>query len=830
VISRRLLVWSTVLLLTGIAVPAIPQNAVPEEFAARIAPFLKKHCLSCHGPDKQKAQFRLDRVDGFRIGESHLWTRVHEQISEGRMPPEERPRPADAETRQVLSWIEREQKFARTGGTRRLNRREFSAALQDLTGLGVDYASALPGDGTLEGFDTGADGLQDAADSVNQSMQIARRGVEGIRFLDPAPRKPLVIDLRQIKDFRKAFDAWKSEGVTSKFGGTGLPGSGLLLQPQWLGDRSESTLFVAPPPDRRGIVRLKVVVSALKKIGGVPNPRLWVEMGGKSFDHREIVASKEQPQELTYEVQIEDLAVEQRGIGITLSCKVEVPYAVEGFENEDKSRPDQPPVPGGTGLFRPAFDRKKLAPDQQPVPFVILHAVEIDPDHIAPWPPTEWKLDVGKLGDDPESARRLLELWMDRAYRRPTTASEREQMFGLYREQRRKGASFDRGLQAAFQAVVLSAPFRYLASPADPDPVLAQHAIASRLSFMLVGAPPDQELRRLAAQGRLRDRATLDAQAERLLADPRSASFIRSFVSQWLELGQPITIAMDHIQKQDFRFGRHLKASMTEETVAYVGELLRANRPARELISSDWTMMNDILARHYGYEGIQGGELRKVTLRSGDPRGGGILGHAGIQSMLCWMGDNWVIYRGAWALRHILDAPPPPPPLEVPELNPSDAENHGKTFKELLRRHQQDPKCSTCHATIDPLGFAFQNFDISGRWREVEHEKYEKKELDGKIEWHGAGRTRPVDTVGRLPRGEEFKSFAEWREIVVRNYRNDLVRGLMKNLLIYATGRRPDVADLTEVRAILKEQAPKDYPLRELFKALLRSRAFLGRE
>jgi hypothetical protein len=796
----------------------------PEVFGSRIAPFLKKHCLSCHGADKQKAQFRLDRIEGFRAGESHLWTRVHEQIAEGRMPPEERPKPAQAETQQILSWIEKEQKVVRPGGIRRLNRRELSAALQDLTGLGVDFAAALPGDGTIDGFDTGADALQDAADSVSQCMQITRRAVEAIRFLDPAPRKALSFDFRQTKDFRKTFDAWKTEGVTAKGGGNGIPGKGLLLQPQWLGDRVESTLHVPPPPDRRGVLRLKVVISVLKKLDGVPYPNLWVEIGGKSIDHREITPTADGPQELVYDVQVDDLAVEQqRGVGITLSCKVEMPYAIEGFDNEDKSRADQPPVPGGTGLFRPAFDRKKLTLEQQPIPFIVLHSMEIDSDHVASWPPEHWEPKIGSIGDDPESARRLLELWMIRAYRRPAIASQMEPMLALYREERKKGATFDGALRAAFQAVLLSAPFRYLASPTESD-----YAIASRLSFMLIGAPPDTELRRLAGEGKLRDPAVLDAQTERLLADPRSDAFFRPFVSQWLELGQPITIAMDHIQKQDFRFGRHLKASMTEETVAYVRELFATNRPARELLSSDWTMMNDILARHYGYEGIQGGALRKITLRPADPRGGGLLGHAGIQSMLCWMGDNWVIYRGAWTLRHILDAPPPPPPLEVPELNPSDAENHGRTFKELLRRHQQDPKCATCHASIDPLGFAFQNFDLSGRWRDVEHEKYEKKELDGKIEWHGTGKTRPVDTVGRLPRGEEFKTYAEWREIVVRNYQTDLVRGLLKNLLIYSTGRRPDVADLAEARAILKNQTSREFPLRDVLKALLRSRAFLG--
>ncbi|MFM9963427.1 MAG: DUF1588 domain-containing protein [Planctomycetaceae bacterium] len=206
-------------------------------------------------------------------------------------------------------------------------------------------------------------------------------------------------------------------------------------------------------------------------------------------------------------------------------------------------------------------------------------------------------------------------------------------------------------------------------------------------------------------------------------------------------------------------------------------------------------------ARHYGYDGIEGGHLRPVTLRADDPRGGGgLLGQAGIQSILCWMGENWLIYRGAWALRHILDTPPPPPPLEVPELIPSDGKNHGKTFRELLRQHQEDTKCAVCHRTIDPLGFAFQDFDLSGRWRDVEHERYERSELDGKIAWRGVGKTRPVDASGKLPRGESFANFAECRSLLVKHYQADLVRGLMKNWVLYGTGRIPDIDDLAEIR------------------------------
>jgi hypothetical protein len=294
---------------------------------------------------------------------------------------------------------------------------------------------------------------------------------------------------------------------------------------------------------------------------------------------------------------------------------------------------------------------------------VVVHDIAVEPDAQTAWPPAGWKADVGEVKDDTGSAKRLLALWTDRAWRRPTTAGEREPFLKLYKKVRDDGQTFDAGLRAAFRAVLVSPQFRYLASPAHPDEGVAQHAIASRLSFMLWGEPPDAELRKLAAAGKLRDPAVLDAQVDRLLADPRSDGFVRPFVVQWLELEQPITIAQSHIQKQDFRFARYLKASMREETVGYVARLIADNRPEAELVSSDWTLMNDALARHYDYPPLEGGHLRKVTLRADDPRGGGLLGHAGIQSMLCWMGDNWVIYRGAWALRHVLDKPPPPPPL-----------------------------------------------------------------------------------------------------------------------------------------------------------------------
>jgi hypothetical protein len=804
-----------------------PPLSKPDGFDGDAKPLLQKYCYECHGPQKQKAQVRYDQIAGYRFEDRHLWTKVHEQLADGKMPPEDHAQPTAAEKRQLLSWIERTAATVRksmgVGSTRRLNRRELSSALQDITGLTVDYSAGLPGDGKVAGFDTGAEGLQDAADSVTQMMKVARQAVDGIRFLEPAPGRPLVADFRAATDARKVFDAWKAQGINAK-GKPGLPGKGLLLEPHWVGDRDALNITFPPPASGRGVIRLKITASAMKPVQGVPNSHLWVEIGGREIDYHEVTGTLEKPDELNYEVQLDDLAIDAKGLVLSLSNKVEVPYAVEGYENDEQVRVGEEPPPGGTGLFRPRYDRK-LPPEKQPAPFIIIQRIEIDLNHVAAWPPASWGIDLGKLSDDEATAKRLLNAWVGRAWRQPATDAEQARFVSLYQDLRKQELPFDDALRATFQSVLLSGTFRYL--PSADDAASGQYAIATRLGFMLWGAPPDAELRKLAAAGKLRDPAVLNSQVDRLLLDPRSDAFFRPFVTQWLEMDQPITVAMDHIKRQDFRWGRHLKTSMREETIRYIETLFRENRPAAELVSSDWTLMNDVLAIHYGYPAIAGSELRKVKLRADDPRGGGILGHAGVQSMLCWMGENWVIYRGAWTLRHVLDDPPPPPPLEVPELVPSDGKNVGKPFKELLKQHQADANCSICHRKMDPIGFAFQNFDLAGRWRDVEYDKYTREELDGKIAWRGVGKTRPVDSVGTLPRGETFKSFAEFRQKLVHDYQDDMVRGVLKNLVIYSTGRQPEVDDMAEIRAIIQEQRKKEFPLRDVLKAIVGSKVFL---
>ena len=794
-------------------------------FKDLVAPVLEKYCIDCHGPDEQKARLRFDGVGGFRISDRHLWTMIHEQVAFGDMPPAKKAQLEESEKKKFLAWIEKEQRALGAGSTRRLNRREFSAALQDVSGLPVDFAYSLPGDSKVEGFDTGAEALQDAADSVNQMMEVTRRVVSGIRFLEPAPSEMLSVDLvNDGRNFSELLEPWNAAGFhLEKLPRDYKDGLGVLIEPQWPKDRGSKMFNVPVPEDKQGLVRIKLSVSSYTAFPGIPNPFLWVRMGGRMYDQVEITG----PMDLEYVVQLEDTLLGSKGLGVEFTPRVEMPYEVEGFANEDKSKPDQ--LPEGAGLFRPVWDSKtQKTPDQQPRPFLVLKGMEVEPQYVAAWPPAHWNVDLGEIKDSNQSAEKLLNLWMERAYRRPAEKSERERFISFYKELRGRGMTFDDALRNTFQSVLMSSPFRYLDSTAHKDKVVADHAVATRLSFMLVGAPPDEELRKLAESGKIRQPEVLNAQTKRLLTDARNYnSFLRPFITQWLEMEQPVTLADDRRGKASYHFRRHLGDSMREETYSYIHQIIRENRPASELISSNWTMMNDTLANHYGYDGIEGGHLRKVTLRKEDKRGGGIMSHAGIQSMLCWMGDNWVIYRGAWAARHILNDPPQLPPLEVPELDPTAGDNKYLTARELMALHREDKNCSVCHTKLDPIGFAFQNFDISGRWREVEHEFYVVDELDSQIAWRGTGKTRPVDTLGVLPGGEEYRDYEEFKKLIVSNYQNDMVRGIMKNFLLFATGRKPDIDDMAEIDAIMVKQADKGYPMQDMLLAVFQTKAFL---
>ena len=816
-----LIKWISFLILTL----TIAANGSDSDFKKTVKPFLSKYCYECHGSEKQKARIRYDKINSFDEKDHALWTLIYEQLNSGDMPPEKSSQPGEKERLQVLKWIENQSEKVLSSSTagylRRLNRRELSSALQSVTGLKVDYTRALPEDGKVNGFDTGVEGLQDAADSVAQILAVTRQAVGGIYFKDKPEIQSFHADLSSFKDPAKDIYEWRKLGIYMKRPRESVKGLGLLIEPKWLGDRTNSfNINVPVPEEKQGLVRVRFSLSKLdSKYKNLPNPHLWFSVGGQKLEYTEISNSPENPRTFEYHIDLAQTAIESRGLSIKINNRVEVPYFVEGFENEDRSKGK---VKGGTGPWRPKMD-KKLKGRERPAPYIVLHDIQIDVNWKRKW--TEKTLP----SDDSAAAKMLIAKFLEQAWRKKNASEKVDHFYNFYSDLRSQEKTFDEAVRASFHSILMSAPFRYMASPFTDNESDAHYAIASRLSFMFTGGPPDKQLLQLAEKKQLRDKIIISQEVDRLLDSPQSLAFFDPFVKQWLEMNQPITQAMDFFEKQDFRFGRYLKDSMRRETVEYIRTLFIENRPAKELITSDWTMMNSILAYHYNYEGIEGAGLRKVKLRKDDPRGGGILSHAGIQSMLCWMGENWVIYRGTWALKNILDDPPPAPPLEVPELDPSSGKNKGKTPRQLLKQHQEEENCAVCHRKIDPIGFAFQNFDLSGRWRDLEYEKYQRKELDGKLSWKGTGKSRPVDAAGALPRGEKFNDFADFKRVVSEHYLDDITRGLMKNLTLYSTGRKAFVTEVKEINNMMSILKKENYPMKELIKAILTSRAFLGK-
>lgn len=797
-----------------------------ETFVSDIKPIIEENCLDCHDEEVKKSGIQLDNISSYKKADQELWTKIYEVVENNEMPPKKKTPLSIQNKKSLLNWIIDQQLKKRNGSIRRLNRREMGAALADVTGLPVSFEKGLPEDGKVDGFDTGSSALQDAADSISQYLEITRRAVYGLHFTPQ--NQPLILSksFHDVKDVRKSLDDWKKHFIDVKPRGLAAKEQGILINPKWLGDRGEFSISVPRILMKSGIVRLKLEISCIKgDYPKIPNPHLWIEVGGDVILRKEISNPPDTPKQVELFVQVSDLPIESKGLKFQIHNKVEMPYKVNGFENDDRSRPDEN-IPGGTGLFRPKWDRKAIREYQkQPIPFIVLHSIELEPFYQRQWLPDE----IGESSEPTEKpsttkTQSTIQNFMSKAWRQPVSKKQTSRFLELYQNQVNAGNSHDSALRSAMHSILMSAPFRFLNSPNKSGYPFDHNAMASRMSFMLNGTPPDATLRSLARENKLDQIQIIKSEARRLLDKPQAQNFIIPFVSQWLQMDQPITIAMDHIKKQDFRFGRHLKQSMKDETYQFFTTIVTENLPATDLLQSNWTMMNNSLARFYGYDEIDNAQFQKILLKEDDPRGGGLLSHAGIQSMLTWMGENWIIYRGSWTLKNILNDPPPPPPLEVPELIPS--ESKGKTQRELLFMHQNNPKCSICHKKMDPLGFAFQNFDLSGRWRDLEFDTYKRDEIDGKIAWIGHGSSRPVDVTGNLPNGEEFSSYKEFKKLLLKNYSKPFLEGLMKKLYLYGTGNLPDVPAIMEIRAIINQQEESKYLMKDLISSLVASESF----
>jgi hypothetical protein len=414
-------------------------------------------------------------------------------------------------------------------------------------------------------------------------------------------------------------------------------------------------------------------------------------------------------------------------------------------------------------------------------------------------------------GDDElPCARRILSPLAQRAFRRPVTAQDLSTLLQFFSVGRRKG-TFDAGIDMAIQSILVDPDFLFRAEhdpPGRPASVrrLNDLELASRLSFFLWSSIPDDELLGLAIKGRLRDPEVLNTQVKRLLADPKADALVSNFAGQWLWLRNMRALAPDTKAYPDF--DDNLREAFQRETELFLQSTLKEDRSVVDLLTADYTFVNERLARHYGIANVYGSHFRRVTLP--DSRRGGLLGHGSILTATSYTTRTSPVTRGKWLLENILGAPPPPPPPNVPDLNEKGDDGKALSMRQAMERHRANPVCASCHARMDPLGLALENFDAIGKWRTVGEDR------------------SPIDASAVLSDGTSFDGPAELRAMLHAR-RREYVTALTEKLLVYALGRGIESFDGPAVRAIVREAESQDYRWSALVAGIARSTPFMMR-
>jgi hypothetical protein len=447
-----------------------------------------------------------------------------------------------------------------------------------------------------------------------------------------------------------------------------------------------------------------------------------------------------------------------------------------------------------------------------PTPVIWVDWVEIE-GPLPPEPGTPEPVSLMAKTQDAAGAREVIERLAVRAFRgEPPKPEYLDRLARLFEARLAAGDVFEAALAQPLAVVLASPPFLYLAEPCGhgkPRP-LSGVELANRLSYFLWSAPPDEELLHYATRGDLAQPRALAAQVDRLIASDRFAAFLAGFLHQWLDMERLDFFEFDVEQHRDF--DDSMKVAARWEVYETFRQVLREDGGVNELLSSDSIVVNGLLARYYGLDGVSGDEFRKVKLPAGSPRGG-LLGMAAVHAMGSDGTSSHPIHRGVWVAKHLLNDPPPPAPPNVPQL--SRLESRLLSTRERFKAHQEEPQCASCHRRFDPLGFGLENFDAAGLWRTTDG--YEKKGV-GKKEWQ-------IDPAGTLHQGPAFQDFFELREVVAKRG-DDFATGFTEALLEYALGRPCGFADDELVQGILSQAKAKNWQLRQFFQALVASQEF----
>ena len=803
-VSSTLKTYSTTLVLIlvwmGLMIAA-PTAATAADAAAgfdqAVQPFFHTYCLRCHNAQKKEGEFRLDALslDFADQDVAQRWSEVVFRMNSGEMPPKKEPQPTSQELERAVDWLSSRitegeaARMARRGPVAhyRLSREEYGHTVYDL--LGVYFDVSMPGafneDPRWHGFDRIGSLLTLSPSHVDRYFRAAET-VLSRAFPDQQPTSQTTR-----RDANTGQDRWLQE--------QGLAGP--VRWPIWPGHGQHLVSASAP-----GLYRIRIQLSGLPSFKGrLPHLALWHHQLKRSVVGLDVSASEDQPTVIEIETFLPEgnFNVMNESPGMLADGQTPSVTALP-FVNTKASRPNRPTA------YRLFNDK-----GQSIFPLLIVDWVETEGPIITEADQRKREGVVPAKDGDLAEARECLRRFAARAWRRPVADVELDRYLKIVAGELAAGGNFRSAYRAAMVAVLTSKNFYYLeeGSPHQQRATINDWELASRLSYFLWSSLPDEELLGLAQQGTLRRPEVLRAQLRRLLGDAKINRFTQSFPRQWLQLHRVGGFPPDASLYPDY--DKWLEQSLVLETTGYFGEVFSKNLPLREFIDSDWTMLNPRLAMHYGMPRPTASALQRVSLRPNDHRGG-LLTHASVLSLTSDGTRHRPVHRGVWVSEAIFGRTPPPPPPNVEPLAPTPSDKPKATIRDQLEAHATHATCASCHQKIDPLGFAFDNFDAIGRWRTNE-------QVAG-----GKGDDPPVNANGKLPDGRTYNGADEFKQLLVQDV-DRFAEAFVEQLATYALRRVMTIDDAAQVKAIAAAGKRDDHKLSTIIENLVLSDLFQKR-
>jgi Protein of unknown function (DUF1592)/Protein of unknown function (DUF1588)/Protein of unknown function (DUF1587)/Protein of unknown function (DUF1585)/Protein of unknown function (DUF1595)/Cytochrome C oxidase, cbb3-type, subunit III len=806
------------ILLSSVVLRAQVASPVPEYRAV-----LNRYCVTCHNEKLKTAGLTLDKMDVANVpAGAEVWEKVIRKLRTRAMPPAGAPRPDPATYDALAAYLETSIDRAAAAklnpGTptlHRLNRTEYANSIRDLLAVEVDPATLLPRDDAGYGFDNNGDVLSVSPALMERYLAAARK-ISRLA-LGNAAAAPTV----------ESFPVPDSLAQSDRMG-EDLP----------LGSRGGTAIQHIFPADGEYLIQVR-----LKRGGGQFGEGAIRGVALKR--NLAIILDREEPRLFTFGGEHYGRSAGDGGAncvtGALVSCRGDV--AQEEYERNtaDAGLRARIPITAGPHTVKVAFFVENTAEPEGPYrrgstnphrggkavePWV--ERVDISGPYNAKGvgdTPSRSKIFVcnpagGEKGaaaklaarndaDEDACAKKILSNLVHRAYRRSATDEDLNTLLGMYRMGKSK-EGFEGGIRVALERILVGPQFLYRIEwdPAKTSPGtpyrLSDLELASRLSFFLWSSIPDDELLSVAEQGKLKEPAVLKQEVQRMLRDPRSKALVTNFAGQWLQLRRLADFKPDIVTFPDF--DGTLQEAFAEETELFLQSMVREDRPLMEILTADYTFLNERLARHYGIPNIYGSTFRRVPVTDESRRG--LLGQGSILALTSYATRTSVVLRGKWVLENILGTPPPPPPPNVPTLKDRGDDGKIRSMREAMEAHRANPACASCHARMDPIGFALENFNAVGQWRTTE-----------------GGANTLIDNSGKLPDGTVFRGPSELRKILASKP-DQLANTVTENLLTYALGRGVEYFDEPAVRKILREAAPGAYRWSGLIFGIVNSEPF----